>query len=281
MKRLALITAIITLLASTAFTQEQPAPTVKPLGITAKLDYASTYLWRGGYFFGGDGALFPSLSYNILNSGAVVSLVGEFSESYFFEGQPRNRNAVAFANHGLDWGIDYSYTFDETFTLGTGFWFYWYFNSATSTGTDRTNLNFLSAKAFVKVDMLPLQPTVTLYYDYYTAIRRGGDFYVTLSMGHTFELTSEVGLGVSLSTGYYHQNTAKSTTFNGPSLSDIVFKPVKTGFSDITTLVTLNYQKGHVGLSGGFGYVIVPAKSWYKDSDVHRFYATFGVSFVY
>ena len=43
---------------------ENPAhtPADEP-GLTLKLEYISTYLWRGTYLFNGDGAVLPSASY--------------------------------------------------------------------------------------------------------------------------------------------------------------------------------------------------------------------------
>ncbi len=277
MRRIAWIVCMMLALAGTGFAQESAGGS-EPLGVTARLDYASTYLWRGTYFFGGDGAFLPTVTYNVLGSGVVVSFIGEFSDGYFFEGEARNRNAVGFANHGLDFGLDYSYTFNEAFTVGAGLWYYWYFNSSTAEGTARTNLSFLSGKAFAKFDMIPLTPTLTVYYDYYTAIQRGGDVYTTFGLGHEFALTGEVSLAVSLSAGYYYQNSAGTTSYAGTEITDITVTPVKKGISDITTLVTLNYRKGILGITGGMGYVIVPSLTWHNGQDIHRFYATFGVS---
>ncbi|MBN1533725.1 MAG: hypothetical protein JXA20_13735 [Spirochaetes bacterium] len=280
MKRIASIVIFIVIVSIAGHAQEQQSEN-KSLGLTIKLDYVSNYLWRGTQYFDGDGAFFPTVSYDVLGSGAVVSVIGEFAESWLFEGKKRNFNATGYGNHCLDAGIDYSYTFGESFTLGAGFWYYWMFNSAGADATNRTNYNFLTAKALIRADMLPFTPSLTFYYDYYTAIRRGGDFYITLSLEHRFVLTQEISLGLNLSAGYYYQNTAKSTVYTGTSLTDITYNPMKKGFSDISTLITLNYQKGRYGITGGFSYVVVPAKSWYKGSDVHRFYATFGASLMF
>ena len=276
MKKITLMALILLAIATGGYAQGAQESGPEPIGITARIDYYSTYLWRGTYFFGGDGAFCPQLTYNVLGSGAVASFIGEFSESYFFEGEKKDRNQTAFAYHGLDFGIDYSHTFNEAFTVGAGLWYYWYFNSGEADASNSTDYSFLTAKGFVRADMLPLKPTATLYYDYYTAIERGGDFYVTLGVSHEFSLSGEVTLGISLSTGYYYQNTAETTTYTG---TEIIETPVKKGFSDISTLVTLNYKKGSLGVFGGFGYVVVPAETWHKGQDVHRFYATFGASY--
>jgi len=277
MKNFTITVILLATLAAASFAQDQQgSQEPKPLGISVKLDYVSTYLWRGTYYFGGDGAFLPSITYDILDTGAIISFAGEFAESYFFEGNSDDQNAVAFANQGLDFGLDYSYTFDESFTLGASFWYCWYFNSGTSWATNEQDLSFLSAKGMVKIDMLPLEPTISLYYDYYPVIDRGGDFYIQLSLGHNFILTDEVSLGVSVSTGYFYMNTAESTTYNVDGT--VTRTPLKKGFSDITTVVTMIYKKGYMALNGGFGYVIVPSESWYKGSDIHRFYATFGAS---
>ncbi|MBN1532402.1 MAG: hypothetical protein JXA20_07055 [Spirochaetes bacterium] len=280
MKRIMLSAVLSLSLAAGVFAAEGGAESAPSLGLTLRMDYASTYLWRGTYFFGGDGAFLPTVIYDVAGSGLVLSFIGEFSQGYFFEGAKRDRNKTGFANHGLDFGADYSHTFGDAFTVGAGFWYYWYFNSSTAEGTSRTNLSFLTAKGFARIDMLPLSPTVTVYYDYYTAIRRGGDIYVTLGGGHEFPLTDEVSLGVSVSAGYYYQNTAEAVSY-AATVEEITRTPVKKGFSDITTLVNLIYTKGPVSLNGGFGYVAVPARTWHKGQDVHRFYATFGGSYTF
>lgn len=261
----------IILFASDAFAQQETGP-----GIAGRLDYYSTYLWRGTYSYGGDGAFCPSLSYTVPGTGAAATILGEFSESYFFEGEKRDRNQTAFAAHGLNFGLDYSQAFNDTVTLGAGLWYYWYFNSATADATNRTNYTFLTARAYARWDGFPLKPVLTACYDYYTAIRRGGDFYITLGVSHEFALTDQVSLGLSLSAGYYYQKTAETTIY---SEAGVIHTPIKKGVSDIIALILLKYGHGHLGFTGGMAYVAVPAETWHKGQDIHRFFATFGVSF--
>ena len=274
-KRIIFLALAIAIIAPEARAQQGDGPRQAVIGLTARLDYYSTYLWRGTYSYGGDGAFLPSLSYDILRTGAVVSFIGEFSESYFFEGEKSDRNQTAFAAHGLNFGLDYSRTLDSAVTLGAALWYYWYFNSSTSDAANRTDYTFLMARGYVKMDSVPLTPVLAVNYDYYTAIRRGGDFYVTLGVSHEFALADSVSLALSLGAGYYYQNTAKTTTYAG---SDVIETPVKKGFSDITALAILKFSQGRLGISAGFGYIAVPAETWHKGQDIHRFYATFGAS---
>ena len=273
MKQFLIALLAISVLATASYAADEDS-----IGIKFSLDYNSNYLWRGTSFYNGDGVFLPSIVWDVAGTGLELSIVGELAESYIFEGSNSSINAVAYANHGLDFGADYSYTIAETITIGAGFWYYWYFNSATSAGTSRTNLSFLSANFLLAVDAIPLTPTFNVYYDYYTAIKRGGDIYCTLSVGHDFNLTNEVTLGLGLSAGYYYQNTAETTTYTGALPTDRTTTPIKKGFSDITTSLTMTYTKGMLGFTSGFNYIVVPAESWYKGSDIHRFYASFGVS---
>lgn len=306
------------------------------IGLSFGLDYYSTYLWRGTKFFNGDGAFVPKVAWNIMGTNLVLSVAGEVSSSWVFNGFAKkpgkyeyrydssgnpvrrqlNFNHVAYATQSLDFGLDYSYTIKEAVTIGAGVWYWWYYNSRHAREYARPQVDGLNTVSFVDISFLTttftlglpivpyINPTVSLTHDYYTGLKRGGDYYVTMGISHPFELTKEVVLTPGITAGYYYNNTAKLTRYNlmvDPSTATLnttasfVYSgqtrtityggvkqtktPLKKGFSDLTPSLILTYTKGPVSLNGGFFWCIVPAKTWYNGAEVHRLYAKVGVSF--
>jgi hypothetical protein len=338
MKRF-LIIAMTIFYSAASFAAEEISKTTEkksePVGFSTGLDYYSYYLWRGTRFFNGDGAFIPKVSWNIFNTGLVLSTAMEISSSWVFNGwsekpdkyaytvdqsgnlvrKQLNFNHVAYATQSLDFGVDYSYTFKDAVTIGAGVWYWWYFNSRHSTEYARplvdglnlvshVDISFITTSFYIGLPIIPyINPTLSVTHDYYTGLKRGGDFYVQLGLNHPFELTKEVVLTPGLTVGYYYMNTAKSTRYNlmvDPATGTLdttesvsysgetrtitiggvkqVHTPLKKGFSDITPSLSLAFTKGPVSLSGGFYWCIVPAKTWYNGAEVHRLYARVGVS---
>ncbi len=298
----------------------------KSAGVTIGVDYYSNYLWRGTRFYDNDGAFIPALSWDVAGSGLILGVAMELSTSYFFEGFQRKPKEFYFSkedftpyrkklkmvnsgyvNHSLDFGVDYSHTFAEVVTFGISVWYWWYFNHRTArdlaipiikelnTGyvlRDKTvDLSFLSTVLTIGFDFVPfLMPEISFSHDWYTMEKKAGDFYVQLSLGHDFELTKEVTIGIGSSAGYYYYRTGEMTRFyidfdpttisfvNPSKLDQRMRIPIIKGVSDITTKIELAFSKGPISLNGGFYWVAVPAKSWYKGDTVHRYFAKVGVS---
>ncbi|HOO71073.1 MAG TPA: hypothetical protein PK926_04860 [Spirochaetota bacterium] len=260
----------VVLLATTAVYAEDAVKAAEPekedasIGLSIGLTYYSNYLWRGTYFYGGEGAFCPSVSWDIFSTGLVVSAAGEFAADYFFEGD--GRDAAGFDFHSVDFGLDYSHTFADLVTIGAGIWYWYYFNSEDALGSDAS---FLTAKVSLGFDVL-LSPFVSFTYDYYvdedfcTDGENKKDFYIQAGIGHEFEVTPEVAVGLGLAAGYYHAKSIEAF-----------------GISDIDASVGLTYTKGIVSVSSSFHYVAVPMKDFYtvgSPNDIHRWYATFGAS---
>lgn len=228
-------------------------------GISLGLDYVSTYLWRGMYFYGGGGAFFPSVGWSIFDTGLSIGVAGEFAVDYFFE--MNGRNSTGFDFHSIDFGADYSYTFAELVTLSVGLWYWYYFNSEEAIGADAS---FLTASLGLSFDCL-LSPFINFTYDYYVdkdfAEENAKDFYLQFGIGHEFELYENVALSLGLAAAYYHAKSIGAF-----------------GISDIDASVGLSVTKGVATFSGGFHYVAVPMEDFYAGGDVHRWYASFGAS---
>ena len=317
---------------------DEQAPTEKksdPIGLSFGLDYYSNYLWRGTRFFSGDGAFVPKIAWSIFGTGLVLSVAGEGSASWVFNGFDRkpgkydyrvdssgnvtrrqlNFNHAAYATQSLDFGLDYSYTIKDAVTIGVGAWYWWYYNSRYAREYARPQVDGLNRVSYVDISFLTttltiglpvvpyVNPVMTLTHDYYTGLKRGGDYYATLSFGHAYGLTKEVSLTPGISAGYYFSTTAKLTRYNlmwdpsagapdttaslgysGPTRTITMggvkqtHTPLRKGFSDLTPNIVLAYTKGPVTLSGGFYWCIVPAKSWYIGAEIHRLYARVGAS---
>ena len=80
---------MIAILSGAAVAQEKKDGSEKkaePIGLSFGIDYYSNYLWRGTKFFNGDGAFIPKVAWNVLGSGLVLSVAGEISSSWVFNG---------------------------------------------------------------------------------------------------------------------------------------------------------------------------------------------------
>jgi hypothetical protein len=229
------------------------------LGITTGVQYMSNYLWRGTYWYGGEGAFFPSASYDVLKSGLIVGVCGELSENWV--GKDENKAVVG--KHAFDFGADFSHTFAEAVTLGVGAWYYRCKDDDNSYGSGYVSL---------AVDALPLKPTVKYTRDYYTGDSdvvgdEGKDYYVQLLLSHSVELIKDAAsLNLGASLGYYNVES---------------YYADQQGISDIDLSSGLSVTKGIVTFASSFHYVIVPSDDFkYVNGqrDINRFYSTFSVS---
>lgn len=338
MKKLMITIAMLAFLSGAVMAQEKkedPEKKSDPIGLSFGTDYYSNYLWRGTKFFDGDGAFIPKLAWNAFNSGLVFTAAMELSSSWVLNGfsekpgkydysidssgklvrESDKYNKFAYATQSLDFGVDYSYTFNDAVTVGAGVWYWWYFNSRHASEyahpridglgmKSHVDISFVTTTVFIGLPIVPfVNPILSVTHDYYTALRKGGDYYVQMGLNHPFELTKEVALMPALTVGYYYNKTAESTRYTlmvDPETMDLdrtasisysggtrtvtlggIKKertPVKKGFSDITPSLSLTFTKGPVSLNGGFYWCYVPARTWQNNAEVHRFYAKLGAS---
>ncbi|MCP4133510.1 MAG: hypothetical protein GY754_21250 [bacterium] len=231
------------------------------IGITVGLTYQSNYLWRGVYWYAGDGAFFPSASYSI--AGFTISYLGEYSEDVIFDNEPALDGTTKInTRHANDLGLDYSITIADMITVGGGAWFFWFYNEKTN--------NVLVGTVFVALDFLPLTPKLTYNHDYYIESKAKKDFYIQLGIGHDIDLIKDAAaLSLGLSAGYYNNASAATSA---------------SGVSDITLSAGLSVKAGNTEITSSFNYLLVPAKDFYNVGtppvkDMSRFYSTFGVSY--
>ncbi|HOD15133.1 MAG TPA: hypothetical protein PLA65_13115 [Spirochaetota bacterium] len=293
------------------------------IGLDFSINYYTKYIWRGIDFYDGDGYFYPALAWEIFGSGLTLTVAGEVSQSWVFNGfQPKPKkyyfedwtlstlykkqkqiNNYAYANQGLDVGLDYSYTFEDIITLGAGFWYYWYYNSKTANEMawpvveslnirKKWDTSYFSANVNIGLDCVPwINPTLAVFYDNYYGYERSGDYYVQLGFSHEFVLVPDVvTITPAVTAGYYYGRTfgynnwylADPNGTVGDLSDDIIWRnhvALKKGVSDVVPSVTLSVTKDGWYFTSGFFWVIVPAKSWYKGGPVHRYYAQVGMGY--
>jgi hypothetical protein len=336
MKKFIIALLIASSITGTAVAQpkEDAAKKNEPVGLSTSLDYYSNYLFRGTKFFNGDGAFYPKVAWNIFNSGLILSVSAEIASSWVFNGFDNKPgkyvldsslnfvrknlkfNHAAYATQSLDVGADYSYTIRDAVTLGASVWYWWYFNSRYAREYSRPQIDGLNRVSYVDISFLTtgfsiglpivplINPTVSLTHDYYTGLKRGGDYYLQLGISHGFEMIKEFVLTPGITASYYYSTTANLTRYNlvwSADANDLdttfsrsysgatrtitiggvkqIRTPLKKGFSDITPYLSATFTKGPLSISSGFYWCIVPAKSWYNGGEIHRLYGKLSVAY--
>src|SRR5208337_1367631 len=250
MKKRIIAILMVPFLFSIAAAEEKKEPTPiekkdEPVGVALSLDYYSNYLFRGTEFFNGDGAFYPKVSWTMFNSGLTLSVSGEIAASWVFNGwwkkpgeydyrmdssgnvtrKRLNFNHTAYATQSLDAGADYSYTFNNAVTLGLSAWYWWYYNSRNAREYARPQVDGLNRVSYVDISFLPttvsiglpivpfINPTLSLTHDYYTGLRKAGDFYAQLGFSHPFEATKEFTFTPGITASYYYSRSVRLTHY--------------------------------------------------------------------
>lgn len=301
----------------------------KSLGLGFSMNYYSKYIWRGIDFYDGDGYFYPSISWEPFGTGLKFTVAAEIASSWVINGfqkkpdkyyfddwtlssihkKKKQVNAYAYANQGLDFGVEYSYTFENIITLGANFWYYWYYNSKHANEmawpqvesinvVKKWDTSYFSVGLNIGLDCVPwINPFIALYYDNYIGYKRAGDYYVQLGISHDFELLKDViTITPSLTAGYYigptfGYNNWYIMSLNGADFDltsvteggdDFIWRQhvaPRKGVSDVVPSVTMTVTHGGFSFTSGFFWVIVPAKSWYKGGPVHKYYAQLGLAY--
>ncbi len=309
-------------LTSTAWAQEDDGDAAgkgKKIGLTFSIDYTSNYLWRGTKYYGGDGAIFPSVTYTIPKVGITLYFGAELSQSWMFNGFKKiddsekyyltgdiyngatwskkegKFNHLAYSGHSLDFGGSWSYTIKEKFTIGAMAYFYYLYNTRDSFEYGKlrysngllslwtpVNWDILSTALWFGFDFVPwINPKIYVYHDYYTGRNVSGNYYVNLDLSHPFQLTDNFSLTIGISGAYYYRRITEDTSYYLDSSGNIYRSrtPIKKGISNVNPRVGISFTKGGLSLRAGFKWVIIPAKSFYKGSENHRYAANLGISY--
>jgi hypothetical protein len=292
-----------------------------PIGLGFSINYYSTYIWRGIDFYQGDGYFFPSITWDVFGSGLKLIVAAEVASSWVFNGfrpkpqeynfdfsgipskKKKQINHYAYANQGLDFAADYSYTFKNIITIGANFWYYWYYNSKNATEMSwprieslnivkKWDTSYFTVGFKVGLDCVPwINPTIAVFYDNYVGYRRAGDYYVQLGFKHDFELVKGVfTITPGITAGYYYGRTYGYNNWYLASMdgtdfdlsADFIWRKhvaLKKGVSDIDPSVAVTVTYGGFSFTSAFFWVITPAKSWYKGGPVHKYYAQVGLAY--
>jgi len=325
MKKIIVMVLALMLMSAQAFAQaeDKEKKEARPIGLGFSINYYSKYIWRGIDFYAGDGYFYPSLSWQPFSSGLTLYVAAEVASSWVFNGfqkkpnkyyfddwtlssihkKKKQVNAYAYANQGLDFGVDYTRTFEGILTIGANFWYYWYYNSKYAremawTRVESVNkvkkwdTSYFSVSANIGLDFIPwLKTKISAWYDNFVGYKRAGDYYLQIAFSHNFDLLKDVIiLTPSVTAGYYwgrtyHFNNWYLASINGLDYDfsdDVVWRQhvaPKKGISDIVPSVSMTVNHGGLSFSSGFFWVIVPAKSWYKGGPVHKYYAQLGLAY--
>ena len=137
-----------------------------------------------------------------------------------------------------------------------------------------------------------LNPMFAFFYSYYkdkdyvrgdkgTGDGKNGDFYFQFGISHSFRIIDKTYLDLDATAGFLDQNRYVMLLETTKS-ADICDIDLSAGFTTTAGILTL---------SSSFHYVLVPGTQykydfvystdkgrWVYDTDIHRFYAKFGVS---
>jgi hypothetical protein len=314
MRKLILLTGVVFILTNvitSAIYAEEAEKEKEFIGITFGIDYHSMYLWRGTYLFSEDGAVLPYIRWDIFDTGLSLMVFSELSMSWFINGFQKipdeyyldrstgaltkkklKNNQSAYSLHSLAVVAAYSYTIKKAVSLGTSYVYMWHYNAPGSYQLGKTridgvsfsavNNNYFCGTVTIGFPIVPfINPEISITVDWYPAMRVGGDFYPAISFRKDFELTKNFKLHLGISGGYFYYHSGKDSYLYITTSQTIGVKrtSAKKGFSDITPKVSLTFTQGGLTINAGFNWVIVPAKSWYKGDNVHRYFANLGIAY--
>src|SRR5208337_2400954 len=220
-------------------------------------------------------AFYPKVSWTMFNSGLTLSVSGEIAASWVFNGwwkkpgeydyrmdssgnvthKKLNFNHLAYATQSLDAGADYSYTFNNAVTLGLSAWYWWYYNSRNAREYSRPQVDGLNRVSYVDISFLPttvsiglpivpfINPILSLTHDYYTGLKKAGDFYAQLGFSHPFELTKEFTATPGITASYYYSRSVHLTHYSvmwNPAANALNMMTPSVGYSGPTRTITLD-----------------------------------------
>ena len=267
------------------------------IGLTIGLDYVSNYLYRGQYRYDGhknNGGLFsPYFSYNVFNTGLSLGVRAEVSEMWLWGDNDESLWDMVDSYNTIGFNANYMYNFSDKVILNLGAWYYRYkrFYNPSSVGLISSDPSYIDFCFSAVVEMLPLRPMLAVTYSYFMDEKyyRGpgasgvigedsyanGNLYVQLGVGHSFELYDDTYLDLDAVAGFFDKNAFDNVMFDSRS-ADISDIDLSVGVSTTADILTL---------SASFHYVIVPGTQFKKQqgfspppTDIHRFYAKFGIA---
>jgi len=190
--------------------------------ISGQVDLVSHYIWRGMDLNPDKKpVLQPGITYTFGDSGfsANVWFSISFEESDRLE---------------TDFTLSYDFQISENISLSAGIIHYgWYLTDNFNFDRDTSHEIYLSAT----LPKLPLNPSLTLYYDFHN----GDGLYIEGAVGHSFKLTDKITADLSATLGYN----------DGQWLED------ESGFSDLNIGIAIPIKLGNYTLTPYANYTAV------------------------
>lgn len=169
-------------------------------GVDCSVDFYSRYIWRG-FDLNPDNkpVVQPSITYAFGDSGFSVNLWGSFS----FENSELNETDIT---------LSYEFKNLKTISLSIGFIHYgWYFTEGFTLEDNTTQEVYVTAG----LPGVPLNPTVSLYYD----INNGDGLYATFGVSHGLSFAQSLTLELAATLGYNGGQWTESTGFSNLNLT--------------------------------------------------------------
>lgn len=224
-------------------------------GINAKIDYFSSYIYRGQYYFNGDAAFVPSANIRLWSSNFFIGIMGEFTQEYIGDRKKTDDN---FAKQTADSGINYIKRLGRKVTINANIWYWWFFNSKKELGYD---MSYASANVTLQfLQSIPFNPFISYTHEYRVDKKscknqsNSMDFYVKAGMEYNYSISAQTVLELGVSMAFWNYESKG-----------------KMGISDIKSYLGLSFATGITKFTGSLNYYIIPSNAFGAKSDSNRF----------
>ncbi len=203
---------------------------LKDVSFDLQTDYVTRYMFRGFDTLDDEGAIQPSLTANLGESGLWLNFWGSFGLDGGLAFDETRREDL----DELDWTIGYDRALNDDVSISAGYTLFQFPNVGSE-----ANINEFFAG--ISLTNLPLTPSVMVYYDFPVESGGPGDgFFYELSVSHTLELANplseeslplDLGCLVGANDGVYDVDTG------GFALTHVVFNvstSIDCNFFDVT-----------------------------------------------
>jgi hypothetical protein len=207
-----------------------------PGAVSAQIDLASRYIWRGFDLLPDNhAAVQPSVNFDLGNGGFSLSIWSSFALA--------QRDTFKYSDE-IDVAFSYTFKTRDGWGLTAGFIHYGYWFADNFKFKENTSQEVYVTVA--KTD-LPLSPQLSVYYDF----NLGSGLYVTLGGSHELKMNDKISLEVGALIG-----------FNSRYYIDA------TGFSDIDLYARLPLTMGRLTLAPSLNVMIPLLTEVNEDTEI-------------
>ncbi len=199
-----------------------------PFGTEIGVDVATKYVWRG-QLLTDDPVVQPSIT--LSRGGLSLNVWGSIDATDINEG-----SGDEYRIQEVDYTLSYGFTPTEGLDIEAGFISYTF----PGTGLPTTEEVYGSAS----LSNVPLTPTLVVYYD----VDEVDGFYVNLGIGHTFQLTEKLALGLGAGIAWADSD-----------YNNAYFGVDDGGLGDVSVSAALDYAVNErLSISAHVGYTAFP-----------------------